>query len=357
MGNIERLREAMASEGTPALLVSEINNVKWLSGFSGSSAMVLITPNEARFLTDSRYTLQAKEEVQGMESYTFASPVEMTDFIAQHAREMGISKLGFESTYVTYSAFEKWKAALAGIELVPTPDIFDGLRMVKTPEEVGRIRAACGLADACFTHVIRMIQPGVSEWDVALDIEFFFRRSGAELAFPPIVVSGERSARPHGKPSEKKLEVGDFLTMDFGAKVDGYCSDITRTVVVGKAEDRHREVYGQVLEAQLAVLDAMKPGALAKEIDALSREILDRKDLAKYFGHGLGHGLGSVVHDSGRLSPSSTAVLAPGQVWTVEPGVYIPGFGGVRIEDDVVVTETGVDILTRSTKELLVLPA
>jgi len=166
-------------------------------------------------------------------------------------------------------------------------------------------------------------------------------------------VSGERSARPHGRASEKKLERGDFLTLDFGAKLNGYCSDITRTIVVGGATDRHREVYETVLRSQLAALDAMKPGAKAAEVDRVSREAMG--DYAQYFGHGLGHGLGKLVHDSGRLSSSSETVLAENQIWTVEPGVYIPGFGGVRIEDDVVVTMDGIEILTHSPKEMLIL--
>jgi Xaa-Pro aminopeptidase len=226
--------------------------------------------------------------------------------------------------------------------------------MVKTSEEITKMRAACALADACYTHVLRMIQVGVTEYDIALDIEFYFRRHGAELAFSPIVVSGERSARPHGIPSEKKLEKGDFVTMDFGAKLDGYCSDLTRTVVVGEATDRHKDVYEAVLAAQMAAIEGIKPGMQTKDVDAIARELLAEKDLAQFFGHGLGHGLGSVVHDVGRMGPSATDVVEKGQVWTMEPGVYIPGFGGVRIEDDVVVTETGCEVLTHSPKHLQV---
>jgi Xaa-Pro aminopeptidase len=220
------------------------------------------------------------------------------------------------------------------------------------------MRAACALADACYTHVLRMIQTGVTEYDVALDIEFYFRRSGAELAFSPIVVSGERSARPHGVPSEKKLEKGDFVTMDFGAKLDGYCSDLTRTVVVGEASDRHKEVYEAVLAAQLAAIEGIRPGMQTKDVDAIARDILAEKGLAEYFGHGLGHGLGSVVHDVGRMGPTATDVVEVGQVWTMEPGVYIPGFGGVRIEDDVMCTKSGPEVLSQEVpKERIALEA
>jgi Xaa-Pro aminopeptidase len=357
MDNLARLREAMASNDLPALLVSENSSVAWVSGFSGSFGFVIVRPEDALFVTDSRYTIQAGEEVRSMPTVSFANPVTAEQFLAEQIGRLGITRLGFESQYVSYATYRKWSEKFAGVELIPAPDLFGDLRLVKSPDEVQKIRQACGIADAAFAHIQRMIQPGVTEYDLGLDLEFFIRRQGAELAFPPIVVSGERSARPHGKPSEKKLEVGDFVTMDFGAKVQGYCSDITRTVVVARADDRRREVYDQVLKAQLAAIEAIRPGVAAREVDGLARQILDEKQLARYFGHGLGHGLGKLVHDSGRLGPSSENTLAVGQVWTVEPGVYIPGFGGVRIEDDVVVTESGVEVLTTSPKEFLVLGA
>lgn len=355
MNQIERVRAAMAAEGVGAVLLSDSVSVGWLTGFSGTFARVIVTEGNALFITDSRYTLQAAEEVTTMPVVSFAAPVDGDQFTAEHASNLGISRLGFESAAVTYAQWLKMGEKMEGIELVPMKDLAP-LRLVKSPEEIEKMRRACALADAAFDHILRMIQPGVSELDIALDLEFFIRRQGAEVAFPSIVVSGERSARPHGKPSEKKLEVGDFVTMDFGARLDGYNSDITRTVVVGEASDRHREVYELVLEAQIEALHAIRPGRPAKEVDQLAREILATGDLAKYFGHGLGHGLGRMVHDGGRLNPTSTDIIEPGQIWTVEPGVYIPGFGGVRIEDDIVVTETGIEILTHSTKELLVLP-
>ena len=354
--SLTRLREAMAGEGVEALLIADASSVGWLTGFSGSFGRVVVTPTEAIFVTDSRYTIQAKEEVQAMPSVSFASPTDGDAFVGEQARKLGVSSLGFDAATTTYAQWQAWTDKI-GVPLAPARDLIADLRMVKSTAEVDKIRRACGVADACFEHVRRLIQPGVTEYDIALEIEFFTRRQGAEVAFPSIVVSGERSARPHGKPSEKKLEVGDFVTMDFGARVEGYNSDITRTVVVAEASARHKDVYEVVLEAQLESLHAIRPGALARDVDRVAREIFATRDLAQYFGHGLGHGLGRVVHDSGRLNPTSENVIEPGQVWTVEPGVYIPGFGGVRIEDDIVVTETGIEILTHSTKELLVLPA
>ena len=356
MEALTRLRERMDKDRIEAVLVSDPVNVGWLTGFTGTYSRVIVTSNEALFITDSRYVLQAREEVLGMPTASFSNPIDGDTFVGEAAAKLGVAKLGFESATTTYAQWQRSSDKMPNIELVAVPDIFSELRMWKSPEEVAKIKVACGIADAAFTHISRMIQPGVSEYDICLDLEFFIRRQGADVAFPSIVVSGERSARPHGKPSEKKLEVGDFVTMDFGARVDGYNSDITRTVVVGQASDRHREVYAAVLETQLGSLDALRAGAKARDVDAHSRSILAKYDLAKYFGHGLGHGLGRVVHDGGRLSAGSSDVIAPGQIWTIEPGVYIEGFGGVRIEDDVLVTETGIEILTHSTKELLILP-
>ncbi len=355
MSALTRVREKMEKTGLPALLVSNVENAGWMTGFSGSSANVVVTPKDALFITDSRYTIQARDEVSEIPVETYASPVEMSDFVAQQLKKMGVNKIGFEASSTTFDQYEKLRGKLNGIELVPAAEFFTDLRLIKSSEEIERTRAVCKLADACFEHVLRMIQPGVSEWDIGLEIEFYFRRNMADIAFSPIVASGWRSALPHGRASEKKLEAGDFVTLDFGAKLDGYNSDITRTVVLNPVSDRQKFIYERVLASQLAALAFMKPGVTAHDVDAASRDLLAKDDLAKYFGHGLGHGLGRSVHDGGRLGTNSRTILEPGQIWTVEPGVYIEGFGGVRIEDDVVVTETGIEILTSSTKELLVL--
>jgi Xaa-Pro aminopeptidase len=343
----------MEAASVPALLVTELVNVNWLTGFTGTAARVLLTPDEAVFLTDSRYTLQAGEQVKEMPTLSFSAPLTFDKFMAEHVKRLGIVELAFEASTVPYATFEKLSKALEGVVLKPSPDLFSKLRMIKTADEIEKVRVACQFADATFEYLLPRLQEGRSEFDIGIELEFYIRRAGHDLAFEPIVVSGNRSARPHGRASEKRLEKGDFLTLDFGAKVDGYNSDITRTVVIGKADERHREVYEQVLKAQLASLAAMKPGAIANDIDAIARTVLNEKDLAKYFGHGLGHGLGKAVHDAGRLGTGSEDVLAPGQVWTVEPGVYIEGFGGVRIEDDVVVTSDGIEILTHSPKQLI----
>lgn len=356
MDTLARLRIGMAESGIQAILVSDPVNVGWLTGFSGTFGRVIVTPDNAVFVTDSRYTLQASEEVRSMPTAWFASPVDGDEFVAIQAKKLGVKTLAFEAT-TPYEQWQKMTEKFNGICLVPAADLLADLRMTKSADEIALVREACGIADAAFEHITRMIQPGVTEIDVCLDLEFYIRRQEADIAFPSIVVSGNRSARPHGKPSEKKLEVGDFVTLDFGARVHGYNSDITRTVVVGEASERHREIYSAVLEAQLAAIDTIRAGVTAKTVDGLVRDMFAKRDLAKYFGHGLGHGLGRLVHDSGRLSQSSTNVIGPGQIWTIEPGVYIEGFGGVRIEDDVLITDSGVEVLTHSPKELTILPS
>lgn len=356
MSNLSRFQDALKAKGLGTYLLTNIDTVGWLTGFSGSSGQAIVSPTEARFITDSRYTIQASKEVTEMPVLSFSSPVTGLEFLKKNLLEIGCTDVLFEADYVTVGTLKTWQENIEGISFVPGENLAGPLRMIKSAVEIEKIRKACQLADACFDHVRRLIQPGVTERTLHLEIEFFFKRQGADISFTPIAVSGVNSALPHGHASEKELEVGDFVTLDFGAKLDGYCSDLTRTVVVGKASDRHHEVYGQVLKAQLAAIEMMKPGVPCNEVDGRSRAVLQEKDLAKYFGHGLGHGLGMLVHDFGSLNPSSSQTLEIGQVWTVEPGVYIPDFGGVRIEDDVVVTEAGIEILTHSPKQLLELP-
>ncbi|MBS1713203.1 MAG: aminopeptidase P family protein [Armatimonadetes bacterium] len=352
MNNVQRLQTRLAKSGVPALLISDITNVQWLTGFTGSSGFVVLTPETGRFLTDSRYTIQAGEEVSDVPVRSYASPKKFTEFLRENVDELGVKTLAFEKS-VTYGTWDEWRQALDGIDLTAAPEVLKPLRMVKTAEEVAKIKRACALADACLHHVVPRLQAGVTEFDIGLEIEFYFRRNGAEVGFSPIVASGPNSARPHAKPSERKFEPGDFITLDIGAKLDGYNSDITRTFVLGKATDRQKEVYSQVLKSQIASIGALRPGATGVGVDALARKILDEKGLAQYFGHGLGHGLGKAVHDLGGLNTRSEDAIEPGQVWTVEPGVYIEGFGGVRIEDDVLVTTGEPEVLTSYPKSLI----
>lgn len=334
------------------MLVSDATNVQWLTGFSGSTGYAVVTPDSGVFITDSRYTIQANEEVQDLPVASFGSPVVFTDFLKSNLEKLSIKNLAFEKS-IAYSTWEDWSKKLDGISLTAGIDVIRPLRMLKTESEIAKIKEACKLADACLDHVVRHLQPGVSEYSIGIEIEFFFKRQGAEAGFSPIVASGPNSARPHAHPSERLLEVGDFVTLDLGAKLNGYNSDMTRTFVIGKASDRHKEIYELVLAAETECCQLLVKGAKGVDVDAHARKILDQRDLSKYFGHGLGHGLGRAVHDPGGLSTRSEDTIEVGQVWTVEPGVYIEGFGGVRIEDDVLVTENGPEILTHYPKELM----
>jgi Xaa-Pro aminopeptidase len=355
MSNLARLQQALGEAGLPAMLVTDLANVAWLTGFTGTYGVAIVTATQARFVTDSRYTIQAGEEVKGFEIATFGSPTDGSEFLGAQLADLKVSEIGFEASSVTYETYEKWGKAFGSVRLVPATKILPPLRMIKSADEIAKVRQACEVADKTFEHLQRLVRPGVSELELELELEFFIRRQGFGIAFPPIVVSGARSARPHGHASEKLLEAGDLVTFDFGARVGGYNSDLTRTVGVVELAEKPRAMYAAVLEAQLAALDAIKPGARAADVDRLAREVLAKHGLAQYFGHGLGHGLGSAVHDYGRMNATSEDVFEPGQIWTVEPGVYVEGVGGVRIEDDVLVTDSGIEVFNRTPKELLIL--
>lgn len=356
MTNVDRLREALAEKELPAIVISGMPAVYWLTGFTGSFGMAIVTPDGGVFLTDSRYTLQAGEQCTDLPTDSFRNPKKAEEFLKEHVAQFGLTKLAFDQNSVTVGTLDKWSKQMTDVELVPVDDPIDDLRMIKSPEEVAKLRRVCRLADAAVEHLLERVKPGVSEQQLLWALEDFLRPQGATLAFAPIIAGGPNSARPHGTPGERCFEPGDFITFDLGARIDGYNSDITRTVVLGPATNRQREVYEHLLKAQVACIDAMKPGAKGTEVDALARQILDEKELGQYFGHGLGHGLGALVHDTGRLSPVIDFEIHAGQVWTIEPGVYIEGFGGMRIEDDILITEDGCEVLTSFPKELIEIP-
>jgi Xaa-Pro aminopeptidase len=351
---VERLRGKMAQAGMQAIRISSAVNRRYLSGFSGTSGILLITQDKAALLTDFRYRVQAGQEASGFEIIEHGQ--NQNETLAETIKKWGISTLLFEDRHVTYAEHADLAKALAPAELIPAGDMVDELRMVKDPDELAVLKEAAEVADRAFEHILNFIKPGVTELAIAAELEHFMRKQGASgPSFSTIVASGERSAMPHGTASERVIGSGEFVTLDFGAYYKGYCSDLTRTVMVGAPTDRHREIYSIVLEAQQHALDHLKPGMTGREGDALTRDIITRYGYGEHFGHGTGHGIGMEIHEAPRLSLTSDIVLAPGMVVTVEPGIYLPGFGGVRIEDDVVITETGVQILTRSPKELIVL--
>ena len=356
LSNLDRIRLKLAADEHTAMVLTNMPNIRWATGFSGSFAVVIVTTDSGVLITDSRYRIQADEQCTCLPTAVFANPTEAVDFLKEQIQRLGLKSLAFDHNQVTVATLEKWTKKFEGVALKPTDDPVDALRMIKTDQEVAKIRAACVLTDTFLERLLALARPGVTERALLWALEDMLREAGAKAAFAPIILSGPRTARPHGDPSDRCLQAGDFITFDIGARLDGYCSDITRTVVLGKASERQREVYEQLLKAQVACIDSIKPGMAGKDIDGLARKVLDEKNLGQYFGHGLGHGLGALVHDSGRLSPIIEQKIEVGQVWTIEPGVYIEDFGGARIEDDIVMTETGCEVLTKFPKHLIELP-
>lgn len=346
----ERLERLRAGLDGP-LLVSNPVNVAYLSGFTGSFGYLLVDREQAVLFTDFRYHEQARQQAPEWELADCGSSVFKA--VGERLRE---KRLQLEADHLVVQVLERMKEALPGVELLPVASPVAKLRAVKDPGEVEAIHRAQKLADAAFAHALTIIKPGVAERDVALEMEFFMRRRGAtEMSFDLIVASGARSAMPHGVAGEKKIEYGDVVVLDLGCKLDGYCSDLTRTVFVGRVDPEAEKVYRAVLAAQELVLEKLEAGMTGREADKLAREALAEKGLGQYFGHGLGHGVGREVHEAPRLSPASEEVLEEGMVTSVEPGVYLAGRFGVRIEDLVVIDRHGCRNLTGSTKELICL--
>lgn len=346
----------------PALVISNLDNVRYLTGFSGSNGLVVLTETEAVFFTDGRYELQASREVPGFTRVILPQGTALSAAAGKWLVENSFPRAGFEGGHLTYNGYRTLELAVEGkVSLIGRSGVVEGVREVKEPGEIEKIKAAVALADACFDHLCEFVRPGRTEKEIAWEIEVFCRTHGAtRLGFDCIIGSGENGAFIHGRAGERVLGNSggpEFVLCDYGCELDGYHSDITRTFVIGgEPTDRMREIYATVQKAQLAGVNAVRPGVPGREVDAVVRGIIRDAGFGE-MGHGTGHGLGRLVHDVPlpTFSPLATVVLRPGIVATVEPGIYIEGLGGVRIEDDVVVTETGCDVLNRATKELLVL--
>jgi len=357
---IEQLRAAFPGAGIDGLLVTGATNRRYMTGFTGSAGMALITADEALFLTDFRYVEQAGAQAP---DYTLVRYDDPYKTLHERLNRYAGKRIGFESHHVTVDQLESLRktadANAAAVEWVPVKGLVEELRGRKSDEELALMQTAIDIADRAFTYILEHLRPGVTEKEIAWKLEVFMREQGAEaLSFPSIVASGANGALPHARPSDKPLAAGEFVTLDFGCVWKGYCSGMTRTVFIGRPTDEDKALYELVLRAQEAGVAAVKPGVVAKEVDAVARNVIAEAGYGDYFGHGLGHGIGLDVHEEiPRLSTRGTVVLAPRMVASVEPGVYLPGKGGGRIEDLVVVTEDGCRVLTNSTKELLCLPA
>lgn len=352
---LKRFRKLLDEAGIEAALITQQENYRYLSGFTGSSAYLLISSAKAYLITDSRYTEQAGEQAAEFEVVRHSEPWE--DTLAVLCQACGVRQVGFEQDTLSVAQYRRLETALEGVALTAAGGLVEKLRTCKDSREIALIKQAVALADRGFTYILDYIRPGRTEKEIADELEFFLRRNGAEgPAFPFIVASGPRSALPHAAPTSRVIQAGEQVKLDFGAIVDGYHSDITRTVFVGKATDKFRQVYESVLEAQRLAEQAAGPGKTGGELDAVARNHLKDRGYGDYFGHGLGHGVGLAIHEGPRVSVKSKEILLPGAVFSVEPGVYLPDWGGVRIEDLVLVTSSGNEVLTGATRDLLELP-
>lgn len=353
MSKLAKLRAEIETAGIQAFMITRPENRRYISGFHGSAGTLVVTQASAYLLTDFRYIEQAQAQAPEFQVVKIGEPGQ--DALQDVLAADGISSLGFEQDYVTYAEYERLTKRLTA-ELVPLSGIVEKLRRVKTEEEIAVMQQATEIAEAAFAQVLPEIKVGRTELEVALDLEFAMRRLGAEgMAFSIIAASGPRSSLPHGGPTQRVLQAGDFLTLDFGAVHGGYCSDMTRTVVLGQPSEKQLEIYGIVLQAQLQAQAAVRPGMPGKEVDQVARDIIAAAGYGDYFGHGLGHGVGLQVHEGPSAGKTSTDILEPGMVVTIEPGIYIPDFGGVRIEDMVLVTETGHQNFNSASKELIII--
>lgn len=351
---LESLRKELSKRELDAILVTSATNRRYLTGFTGSAGNVLVTQDRAFLISDFRYTEQAATEAPLYEIILHKGIIR--EKIAELLIENTIATIGFEEEYVTYQEYCGYLDAFAGAKLVATNSIVESLRIIKDENELATIKKAIEIAEIAFTQLLPEIKPGVSERELAVNLEFYMRQLGAEGAsFPIICASGARSALPHGSPTDKLIEHGDFVTIDFGASYDGYISDITRTVAIGEVNRQQREIYKIVLEAQLNALENVKPGMTGIEADLFTRDVITSYGYGENYGHGTGHGIGMDVHEAPSVSPRGQEVLKPGMLITIEPGIYLPGVGGVRIEDDVLVTANGLEVLTKLRKELVIL--
>jgi len=350
----ERVQAVLKEREVEAMIVSAESNIRYLSGYRGDTGYLYISGKQRVLMTDSRYTTQAAAEAPEFKIMEIGAERNYGQLIHDLLKEDNATSLGFEDTSLIYADMIKLKEKCGDIRWEPLGEHLNKLRIVKTPEELKRLEKAEHIGDKAFDYILGEIKPGITELQLAAKLEYRMKELGAEdKSFNTIVASGLNSAMPHAIPSNRKIEKGDFVTMDFGCRHEGYCSDMTRTVVVGKADDKQKEIYNTVLQAQLAALEVLKAGMKGSEVDKVARDIITEAGYGAYFGHGLGHSVGLDIHEEPRLSPTCHEVLLENVIATVEPGIYVPDFGGVRIEDMVVVTKKGYQNFTHSPKELI----
>ncbi|HYL37048.1 MAG TPA: Xaa-Pro peptidase family protein [Bryobacteraceae bacterium] len=338
-----------------ALLVSALPNIRYLTGFNGDNALLLLTPDSTTLVTDPRFTIQASEECSCQVRVAVKGPLELV--ASELIRRKRLKRIGFEATRLIYSGYRRLKQALPlGASLKPLDPVIEKLRMIKSEAEIASIRQSVSTNSKAFANAVRSIRPGLTEAALAARLDFEMRRLGAEKpAFDTIVAAGPRSALPHARPTSKKILKDELLLIDMGACQDGYMSDMTRVLFLGRPSGRVRRMYDTVAKAQLAAIDAVREGATTGQVDRRARQVLESEGLGKAFVHSTGHGLGLEIHEPPRVGKHDKTRLQAGMVITIEPGAYIRGFGGIRIEDTVLVTKSGCEVLTPTSKELRLL--
>ena len=357
MNNIAKIQKQLEVQGLDAVLITDEKNQRYATGFPITDGAVFVSRDRAWLITDSRYIEAATAAVAGsgitVELYTKEHG--LTDCLREAIRESGAEKLAAEDRKLSYSEYLAYEKDL-GRELLGAGDMFITLRAVKSGEELDSMREAQRISEKALEAVLHTIEPGMTEKQVAAELVYHMLLNGSEAnSFDPIVVTGSKTSLPHGVPGDKVIQAGDFLTMDFGCLKNGYCSDMTRTVAVGYATEEMRSVYDVVLRAQLAGIDAARAGIQGKVIDAAARKVITDAGYGEYFGHGFGHSLGLDIHERPNANPAGEAIMPEGSVCSAEPGIYIPGRFGVRIEDVMILRENGAEVITRSPKELIIL--
>ena len=359
-GRLKRLHGLLERTSVDALLITHLPNIRYLCGFTGTSGVLAILESSAMFFTDGRYTLQARAEVQGprvviARKPPLAAAAEWLMEKRSKIRRKTSIRLGIESEHLTVAARSQLASTVRhDFRLRETRGLVEQARMVKDADEIAKLRTAAVLGASLFDRALEVIRPGIKENEVAAEMEYLARRSGAEeMSFPTIIAAGKRSALPHARASTAAIPSRGFVVCDFGVILSGYCSDRTRTVYVGRPTGEARRIYEAVYEAQAAAISAVKPGVSVAKVDEAARNVLKKKNLARHFTHSTGHGVGLEIHEPPRIAAGQSQILQSGTVITIEPGVYIPGSGGVRIEDMVVVTERGCEVLAPSNKELI----
>lgn len=354
MKRLTQLKEKLKSQGLDGILLVNDSNIRYVSGFTGSDSYVVVTPEDNAFVTDSRYTEQAESECKDFRVIRWGNPTGLVETIKEVCDKNSVKRLAFESDKLIYSMYENLSKGLEGIELVPAQGIVEDIRCIKDEEEIECLKKAAAIADEAFTEILKQIKVGITEKDIERELHYLIMKKGADdISFPIIVASGKRSSLPHAIPSGKVIEEGDFITLDFGATYGGYHSDMTRTIVMGCADEKQKEIYRIVKEAQEAGSNAVKGGIKGTVPDAAARDHIAQAGYGAFFGHGLGHGVGLDIHEGPNLSPKGEKQLEVGNTVTVEPGIYLPDWGGVRIEDTIIIRQDHIEVITKSTKELI----